>query len=302
MKSIHFSPPRRRGLIIHVVILLGLSAVSATGFIFLSRASAGTNFLVALVVALLAFIPIPFFIYRGYTLQRADYILDRDSLSIQWGLRVEDIPLTEIEWMRLATDLTHPLKYPLLSRTGEILGIRRHPDLGLVEYLASDSSKLILIATSNRVYAISPDDPGALLQAFAHATELGSLSPAEARSIKPSFLIGQAWQDGLIRFLWLSGIFLNLGSFIWVSILIPAITSIALGSQNNQSEVTGMPATQLILLPVVSLVLLTAGWLAGLSLYRWKRERPLAYLVWSSGSIMCLLFLLAILFVVTTPV
>jgi hypothetical protein len=44
------------------------------------------------------------------------------------------------------------------------------------------------------------------------------------------------------------------------------------------------------------------GWIAGLYFYRWERERVLAFIVWGSGTLTSLLFLLAVLFVVTTPV
>jgi hypothetical protein len=50
-------------------------------------------------------VPVPFLGYRAYALLRADYYIDRDSLAMLWGLRVEDIPLTDIEWVRPASDV-----------------------------------------------------------------------------------------------------------------------------------------------------------------------------------------------------
>jgi hypothetical protein len=44
------------------------------------------------------------------------------------------------------------------------------------------------------------------------------------------------------------------------------------------------------------------GLLAGLYLYRWDRERPLAFIIWLSSTLCALLFLVAVLFLVTTPV
>jgi hypothetical protein len=43
------------------------------------------------------------------------------------------------------------------------------------------------------------------------------------------------------------------------------------------------------------------GWLAGLMIYRREDHRPMAYIVWSSGVVSSLLFLLAVMFIVTTP-
>lgn len=302
MNSGHFPPPKRRGLIVHGTIIFVLTVITIVGFINLSRAEVGPQFLIALLVSLFSFAPIPFFAYRAYSLWRADYHMDRDSLVINWGLRVEDIPLTDIEWMRPANDLTNPLPLPSFPLPGSLLGTRRHTDLGMVEFLASDANKLLLIATAKRVFVISPDDPATLTQTFARATELGSLSPAEAKSVYPSFVITQAWQSGLARYLWLTALFLNIGLFIWASLIIPTTTRIALGPQFIGSDLETVPSSQLIIFPVASLLLAVAGWIAGLYFYRWERERVLAFLVWGSGTLTSLLFLLAVLFVITTPV
>jgi hypothetical protein len=298
----HFPPPKRRGLLIHGTIILVLSVISALGFFYLTRADVGPPFLIALLVALASFAPIPFFGYRAYALLRADYILDRDRLEVHWGLRIEDIPLTDIEWMRSADDLTKPLRQPILSLSGGLMGLARHPDLGVVEFLASDPRKLLLVATARRVFVISPDDPLTLMQSFARSAEMGSLTAPQAKSIYPTFIIGQAWRKGLVRYLWLSGIFLNLGLFVWVSLLIPVIPRIAFGMQFRQGALESVPSTQLILLPAASLLLSVAGWLAGLYFFRWDKERPLAFIVWTSSTLTSLLFLVAVLFIATTPV
>lgn len=293
----HFPPPKRLGLLIHGGILIVLALISVTGFYYLSRVEVGPGFVFWLLVALLGFAPIPFFGYRAYSLFRANYILDRDSLALIWGLRVEDIPLNDIEWIRHVNDLTHPLKTPGFSLPGGILGVRRHPDLGVVEYLASESKKILLVATAKRIFAISPNDPTALMQTFARATEMGSLTPAEAKSAYPSFVIGQAWENSLVRFLWLSGLFLNIGLFVWVSSIIPLISRVSLGFQAES-----VPSTQLIILPIVSLLLFVLGWLAGLYFYRWDKERALAFVVWASSTLTSLFFLVAVFFVINTPV
>jgi hypothetical protein len=159
-------------------------------------------FVLFLLVGFLSFAPIPLFGYRAYALLRADYYIDRDSLAMLWGLRIEDIPLSDIEWVRPASDLTRPLLLPRFRLPGAVLGTRRHPDLGLVEFIASNSRNLILIATSKRIFAISPQNAAGLVQTFARATEMGSLMPTEAKSVYPSFLITEAWESPMARFLW----------------------------------------------------------------------------------------------------
>ena len=298
----HFPPPKRRGLIIHGVVILVLAGIAVAGFITLSRTEVGPTFLIALLAALVSFIPIPFFIYRAYALMQADYHLDRDSLAIKWGLRVEDIPLTDIEFIRSADDLTMPLKLPALPMPGGVIGMRRHSDLGVVEFLAADAKKLLLVATAKRVFVISPENPAGLTQTFARATELGSLTPAESKSVYPSFVVTQAWSSNLARYLWLTAFFLNLGLFVWASLIIPSTPRVALGLQLSGGMLETVPSSQLIILPVISLLLSVTGWVAGLYFYRWEKERVLAFVVWGSSMLMSLFFLIAVLFIVTTPV
>lgn len=289
-------------MILHGIFIIILTVITIAAFIKLSSAEVGPIFLLSLLVALASFIPIPFFLYRLYSLWRADYYLSRDSLKINWGLRIEDIPLTDIEWIRSADDLTNPVSLPSFPLPGGLLGMRRHPDLGMVEFLASDAKKLLLVATAKRVFVISPEDPTGLAQTFARTTELGSTANVESKSVYPSFAVIQAWQSGLARYLWLSGLFLNIGLFIWASLIIPSTPRVALGPQFAGSALETVSSSQLIIFPLASLILSVAGWIAGLYFYRWEKERVLAFIVWGSSTLTSLLFLLSVLFIITTPI
>jgi hypothetical protein len=302
LKTGHFPPSRRFGLLVHMLLIAILAAVSIFGFANLPVSRVGPQFVLNLLLGLLAAAPIPFFAYRAYALLRADYYIDRDSLAMLWGLRVEDIPLTDIEWVRPASDLSRPLLLPRLRLPGAILGTRRHPDLGLVEFIASSSRNMILIATSKRVFAISPQNAAGLVHTFARATEMGSLMPTEAKSVYPSFIITQAWENPAARFLWISGVLLNLGLIIWVGILIPSLTQIPFGFDPFGAPAETAASTQLILLPLVSALLFIIGLSSGLSFYRWDRQRPLAFIVWASSTLCAFLFLMAVFFLVSIPV
>lgn len=298
----HFPPSKRFGLITHGFVILVLGGISGFGIWRLTDAEVGPTFVIYLLTALLAFAPVPFFGYRAYALLRSDYYIDRDSLAILWGLRVEDIPLTDIEWVRPASDLTSPLSLPTFRLPGAVLGSRRHPDLGRVEFIASDARNLILIATSKRVFAISPRDAGALVRTFARATEMGSLMPAQPVSVYPSFIITQAWESPTARFLWMSGLFLNLGLIVWVGILIPSLAQIPFGFDAFGAPENIVPSVQLILLPLISMAIFVIGVAAGLYFYRWEMQRPLAFIVWASSALSAALFLMAVLFIVSTPI
>jgi hypothetical protein len=298
----HFPPSKRLGLIAHGLIILALAGASAWGFWNLTRAQVGPSFVNFLLTGIIAFAPIPFFGYRLYSLLRADYYIDRDSLAILWGLRVEDIPLTDIEWMRPAADLATPLGLPRVRLPGAILGTRRHPDVGLVEFIASDARNIILIATSKRVFAISPRDAASLVRTFARATEMGSLSPAEPVSVYPSFIVTQAWQNSLARFLWMSGLALNVGLIAWVGVLIPTLNQIPFGFDAFGAPNDPTPSSRLILLPLLSMLLFISGLVTGLYYYRRDKTRPLAVILWISSAVSALLFLMAALFLVSTPI
>jgi hypothetical protein len=296
-----FPPSKRNGLILHGILLAVLAAAAGWGFMNLLRAGSGPNFVVYLLVGLIGFAPIPLFGYRAFALLRAEYILDRDSLELRWGLRDEDIPLTDIEWVRSMQDLTQPLSLPPMPMAGAILGLRRHRDLGIVEFIASDRKNLLLVATSKRVYAISPADPVEFTQTFARAVELGSLTPAKPKSLYPSFLLAEAWRSGVVRFLWLVGLFLNIGLIVWTSLLIPVLSQVALGFRPDRTP-DPVPSVQLVILPLVSAFLALAGWAAGLFFYRWEKQRPLSVIIWASSALTSLLFIIAVLFIVTTPI
>ena len=298
----HFPPAKRTGVTAHVIMIVALAATSAWGFWNLSSLQVGLSYVIYLLIALMAFVPIPFLGYRAYALLKADYYIDRDSLAILWGLRIEDIPLTDIEWVRPASDLTTPLSLPRFRMPGAVLGRRRHPDLGAVEFIASSAKNLILIATSRHVFAISPRDAASLVRTFARATELGSLTPTEAKSVYPSFVITEAWETPLARFLWISGLLLNLGLVAWVGILIPSLSQVPFGFDPLGVPNAIAPSVQLILLPLISALMFITGILAGLYFYRWEKERPLAYIIWISSALCALLFLMAVLFLVNTPV
>ena len=302
MNEGHYPPPKQLGLLIHIILILVLSGLAAWGIWNLMRVEAGLNFVIFLLDALLSLVPLPLFVYRAYALTRADYILDRDSLELRWGLRDEDIPLTDIEWLRPSSDLTTPLRLPWLPIPGAVLGLRRHPDLGVVEFLAADPRNILLVATSKRVYAISPTNAAKFAQTFARTIEMGSLLPAEAKSVYPSFIFSRAWDNTLARFLWLVGLFLNIGLAVWVILTIPTLNQVSLGFAPSGAALSPSPASQLILLPIESAFLFLAGLFAGLYFYRWETHRVLAVIIWASSALTSLLFLLAVLFIISTPV
>ena len=248
--------------------------------------------------ALIAIIPTPFLIYRLYSLYRGNYSFDREILTIRWGLRLERIPVSDIEWVRSAQDLTNPLRLPPFSTAGAILGFQTHPDLGNVEFLANDRKTLLLVATAHRVFAISPRDPVRFVQDFQKTIEMGSISPVPSQSVYPSFVISQAWANKVTRYLWIAGIILNAGLLIWVSYLVPRLSSVPLGFISPGVPRNYVPSIQLFLVPIISSLFFLTNWLAGIYFYRRSSSRTLAFLTWGFGVFSTILFILATLFII----
>jgi len=296
-----FPPPKRKGLIIQGLALLTTASISAWAFYRLSRAALGPEFVLYLILGVVAFAPIPLIGYRAFALFRAQYRLDRNSLELRWGLRDELVPLGEIEWVRSAQDLIHPVRPPALHMPGAVLGLRRHRDLGIVEFLASRTAGMLLVAARDRVYAISPAAPAEFMATFARAVELGSLRETRARSQYASFVFTQAWQSGLVRFLWLAVVFLNIGLAAWISVLIPASPRFALGFRPD-GLAEAVPSQQLVIVPLVCALLSLAGWVAGLFLFRWAKWKVLSVMIWGSTAVCSVFFLVGVLFIVSTPV
>lgn len=296
-----FPPPRQRGLVIHIALITLLVITAGVSFWQVFQTPVGIAFAIYIVLFLASAIPLPVLAYRLYALGRANYQLDRNILRLMWGMRIEEIPISEIEWLRPVHGLVAPLALPLFRLPGGILGLTRQADIGEVEFLASDAGNLLLVATPRRVFAISPENPAAFAAAFQKIIEMGSLTPGKGRSEFPSFVVGRAWEGAWVRFLWLAGLALNIASLVWVSVLIPTSQQFPLGFGPGGAPLEAVPAAQLILLPLLSIVLFAVGWLAGVFFYRRADQQILSLTLWASGTLTSLFFLLAIYFIVTTP-
>ena len=301
MSSTEF-PPIRRGQALHAFLVFFLSALTAVFVWLATRQPIGLLFTVFVALATFAFLPIFVIAYRWYALTHSNYSLDRDKLTLTWGLRSEQIPISNIEWVRPPAALAGPLPLPVFRLPGSLLGMRHHRDLGPMEFLASDASALLLVATQKQVFVISPEDASGFLQTLQRAMEMGSLSPAAAQSVYPTFVIAQAWSSALARFLWLAGLFLNIGLLAWVSLMAPSLRSISLGFLPSGATRPPSSGFSLLLLPLVSFVFFLAGWVVGLVIYRREDRRSMAHVVWASGVVCSLIFLVTVMVIVTTPV
>jgi hypothetical protein len=298
-----FFPPRRSELLFQAGVLLLILTAGGLALWRASSASSGWPFLFyILIVGLAAWFSLTLG-YRMRALQRSAYILDRDGVRLQWGLRIEDVPIDQVIWVGAAEDVEEALPLPLIRWPGSIVGKRRFKDGTPVEFLAAGTKTLVLIATTSNVFAVSPEDRVVFLQSFQRVLEMGSLAPIPPQSITPSFFLFRFWSDRLARTLSLIGGFLSVILLIWVSLVVPGGPDVFLFDRMQGSQGV-FPAIQLFLLPAFSTSFFVLDFLLALFLYR-RAEfssrspdlyKPLAYAMLASGVCIPALFLGAVIF------
>ncbi|MDD5467292.1 MAG: PH domain-containing protein [Anaerolineales bacterium] len=312
-----FTPPLRLGLVTHGVAIALLAIAGGAGIWMVFRVAIGPLFLLFLLLAVLAASQIPVLAYRAYALRRAYYLIERDGLRLHWGLRTEDIPMSEVLWARPGDDHQmlpdEALPMPWLRWPGAILGVRRLANGVPIEFMAASTSNLVLIATSRRVFAISPDDPQEFMLVYYRLNELGSIFPIPAQSTFPSFLLGQVWSNRAARIPLLAGLAMSLALLGWTSLIIPTRSTVYLSAFEEDPA----PAVQLLLLPLINSFFFLANLVLGLFLYRRSEARQpsaldsappggivsrliprvLSYIVWGASLITTTLFLAAVYFI-----
>jgi hypothetical protein len=297
MDTFTFLPPRRAGYLFHIVAIALLTGGAIWCLWQVIHIPIGLLFLLYLLPALLAFILVPVFTYHLYALRASVYTLERDCITLQWGLRSYTVPMNLVLWVRPTSDLEIPLHLPWLRWPGAILGMRRLRTGMPVEFLAARSRGLLLIATDERIYAVSPDDQNAFLQAFQHLTELGSLSLVQPQSVRPTFLIGQVWGTPTARNFVLSGALLSLGLLVWVSLVAPTLDQVSLGFTADGEPREPIQGIRLMLLPILNTLFFGINLILGLFFYRREESHPLAYLLWSNTILVSALFIVAVYFI-----
>lgn len=295
-REVVYLPARRKGLILHGLAGLLFGAASGLAIYLATQQTVGSKFVLLILLSLVLLIPFGVSIYNGYALARASYSLERDGLRLRWGLRAEDVPIVDIEWIRKSSELAYHLPLPFMRFPGALLGVVNAPGLGEVEFMAADAAALVLIATPRRVFAISPVNPGQFISDFQRNLELGSLSPIRSATTLPAAYLQTVWADARARILLLLGLILSLALFILTSLIISTRTSISLGYTASGAPVEPGPPEQLLLLPVLGALAYAADLLVGLYFYRHLPFRPAAYLLWTASVLTPLLLLVAVFF------
>jgi hypothetical protein len=289
-----FKPIKRQGL-----FLLGFSvfislAASIALFILSMQEQYGAFFVLFLVISLILMIPGFFMLYRFYALIRAEYKVSREGVLLQWGLRREEIPLNDIDWVRQESKLEIDLRPPPFSLPGAVLGTVPHEELGEVEFMASDIHSLILISTPKKMFAISPANAASFLDCFRRSFELGSLMPLQSTSVLPATYLRTVWLDKRARALILTGFILALLLLTVVSLAIPTLAPVSIGFDAFGKELPPVTSTRLLLLPILCIFFFFVNLISGLYYFRKVENRPIAFTLWIGSIITGLLLSTAV--------
>jgi len=313
-EKVAFAPSRRLGLFFQAALAVIFSSASGLSFLQMFRTPIGLEFILYLVAALIAAAFVPGAIYRWFALRSAVYVLERNGMRIRWGLRVEEIPMSSVRWVRAESDvrqqLGRRLPLPLGALPGAILGTRLLGDGTPLEYLASDFSKMVLVATDERVFILSPERFEEFLTISQRLLELGAISPWQRRSQNPVFILGEVWRNRAARLLLACGLIGSLALLTWVSLMIPTLSEVTLGYAAEEAA----PPAFLLLLPLINSFFFLVDALGGLYFYR-RSLQPLptanlptppspspagklyAYLLWGCSLLTTVFFYFAISFV-----
>lgn len=294
IRPANFEPERKQGVILHIVALLSIVTVGVLILWLAFTRTQGIVFILMMALLLVVFILFPLVGYRAYALLNASYSLERDGLRLKWGLRLEDIPVDTVEWVRLAHESGYTLSLPVFIWPGAVLGHRQVSDLGEVEFIASDTSKLVLISTHKRVFAISPQDPKAFVSSFQRILEMGSLAPIPSRSTRPAVFLRHVWNDRLARRLIPINFGLTLLLWLVTGVMISIHPSFPIGFSPDGTSLPPVPSEQILLLPVMSVFILITNMVMASYFFRKEDARLTAYLLWLGGAISPALLLIAV--------
>lgn len=292
-KSHTFHPERRRGFLFYGVALLISLAAVIVGVVFLLDAT-GLEFVGFLSLTLAGLVAFPLLGNALLGLMRARYTVNRDSLYLQWGNRMERIPMGQIEWIRTFDSLGLEMHVPRFYQFGIVRGVVTQRELGKIEFLSDTVSQSIFIAAKTMVYVVSPTDMEGFLTEMREAMESGSLDQAEALSVDEETVLKGIWQQPIGRLLLTALLMCNLALLIVVQMMLSTENGIL---AFQQQQVISLPSLRL--LPYLSIAFGFLDLVLGIFFYQVRKQLAVAYVLWSSGALMPVLFSISILIAVS---
>lgn len=310
-----FLPSRRQGSLFQGALVVIFGCAGLLSLIQGFRTPVGLEFVLYFLAAWVAAAIMLWALYRWLALHSAFYSLERSGLRLRWGLRLEEIPLNSVRWVRSEAEvrrqLGQRLPLPWGALPGAIVGRRSLADGTVLDYLASDFSKMVLVVTDDRVFILSPERRDDFLFFLQRTLELGSISSWKRRSHNPASFLGEVWRNRVARLFLGLGLIGSLALWIWVSLRIPNLGAVYISSAAEEPA----PAAFLLLLPLANGFFYVLNALGGLYFYRrslltldastenpssfsLSADKVYAYLLWGCGVVTTGLFYLSVSFAI----
>ena len=292
-----FYPPKQMGTIIHTLLMLIFSAGGVWGIWGVSNVAVAPQLLPYIALIILFLATVPYLIYRLYALHRSEYILERGGIKLHWGWRSENLPMEEVDWVYRVEDLETAPHLPIIHWPGAVTGVRRFQRGPEVEYLASRTKGLIIIAAGDSYYAVSPNQVDEFISTYHALTELGAISPISPESVQPALILSEVFKIRPILWILISGGLLSISLLIWTLLVIPSRDLVSLGFTSAGVPHEGLDSVRLVLFPVLNTTAYLANLILGLFLFRNQENRFLAYLLWTGSLLVAILFHIGMLFI-----
>lgn len=288
-----FSPVRTFGLVLLILLAIVLIAINSAFFYLFSQQQPGPLFFLTFIVSVGFLIPVAIVLYRIFGLIVSRYQITRSAIQLQWGLRSETIPLSEVNWIRRPENMTIEVPWPPLPMPGAYVGSVPTADHNKIDFMASDVKKMLFVGTTDQIYGISPADPEQFIQSFERILQMGTLSDAERLTIRPADWITASYGNRIARYsLFLSLILLMLLS-LWIGFRITATTTVQLGFTAAGTPNEPIPARNILILPVLAAIFWLVNLVLGIQLYKSLSLRKCAELLWAGSPVILFCFLIA---------
>jgi hypothetical protein len=278
----YFPAVRNRLLSGHILLAFILLGIVAVSFYRLMAYAPDAVSAAALAGGTVGLLFLPAILHRIFLLATAGYTISASgAIVLRLGSRKEVLPLGIVEEIRSGGSIPGKLR---AAAPGWLESWRGWVELegeDRVDWIATDRGlRLMLLATKNGSFAISPADPVAFARALTDLSARGSLEKIDPESIRPGPILLDILRDrtafGILTIGWLGSI--SLGAYLMsVRPYLPL-------DQPFKFDPQGVPASpgdpaRLLLLPlaggVVWLLNGGIGWLA------WRKNHHLAgYGLW----------------------
>ena len=274
---------KRLGTTFGIAILVALLLFDVGVFLYLRNRPVDVLTFFGGLTIVLALLTMAVVVYWLTGLHRSGYALDRNQLTISWGVTGQVIPTRLIDQIVPAETVSSRIRFRGGRWPGLWVGQGDVPGIGLTLFNATAAwEQLLFVITDVAAYAISPIDREGFIQAFETRKAMGPTQDVLQASIRPPLFDLPLWTDRVAQWLMIGAVFLCAALFAYVCLRYPDLPS-RIPLHFNAAGVPdrfGGPA-EVFILPAIGLLALSVNVLAGVPIY--LRERLPAYLLWGGA-------------------